>query len=146
MAYQNVTAEIEALPDGPQIGALFDFDGTIISGYSVFAFFEEQFRRGHMSPRDVVELLAVAASFGIVVGGTAAFLRGDCNTDRIVDIADPAATMSYLFLNVFEPACLDACDSNDDGLIDLADVVSTLRFLYKLGPMLPEPGPFQPAP
>jgi putative phosphoserine phosphatase/1-acylglycerol-3-phosphate O-acyltransferase len=83
VAYQNVTAEIERLPDGPEIGALFDFDGTIISGYSVFAFFEEQLRRGHMSPRDVVELLTVAASFGIGVLGYPAlmlaasqFLRG----------------------------------------------------------------------
>ncbi len=83
MAYQNVTEEIERLPDGPQIGALFDFDGTIISGYSIFAFFEEQLKRGHMSPRDVVELVTVIASYGIGVLGYPAlmlaasqFLRG----------------------------------------------------------------------
>jgi hypothetical protein len=80
----------------------------------------------------------------LVVGGKAAFIRGDCNTDQWVDIADPAATMSYLFLGVFDPQCLDACDSNDDGVIDLADVASTLRFLFKLGPILPPPGPYPP--
>ena len=42
MAYENIVEEIEKLPDGPEIGALFDFDGTIISGYSAFAFFQEQ--------------------------------------------------------------------------------------------------------
>ena len=42
MAHQNVIAEIENLPDGPEIGALFDFDGTIISGYSAVAFIREQ--------------------------------------------------------------------------------------------------------
>ena len=80
----------------------------------------------------------------ITVGGVAAFIRGDCNTDQWVDIADPAATMSYLFLGVFAPQCLDACDSNDDGVVDLADTVSTLRFLFKLGPILPAPGPYPP--
>ena len=83
MAYQNVVAEIESLPDGPEIGALFDFDGTIISGYSAVAFFQEQVKRGHMSPRDVVELMSVMASFGIGILGFPAlmlaasqFLRG----------------------------------------------------------------------
>jgi putative phosphoserine phosphatase/1-acylglycerol-3-phosphate O-acyltransferase len=83
VAYQNVVAEVENLPDGPEIGALFDFDGTIISGYSVVTFFREQLRRGHMSPRDVVELISVMASFGIGVLGFPAlvlaasqFLRG----------------------------------------------------------------------
>ena len=80
----------------------------------------------------------------LVVGGKAAFIRGDCNTDQWVDIADPAATMSYLFLGVFDPSCLDACDSNDDGVVDLADVTATLRFLFKLGPILPPPGPYAP--
>jgi putative phosphoserine phosphatase/1-acylglycerol-3-phosphate O-acyltransferase len=83
LAYQNVVAEIESLPDGPEIGALFDFDGTIISGYSAVAFFQEQVKRGHMSPRDVVELMSVMASFGIGILGFPAlmlaasqFLRG----------------------------------------------------------------------
>ena len=83
MAYENIVEEIEKLPDGPEIGALFDFDGTIISGYSAFAFFQEQVRRGQMSPRDVVELLSVMGSFGIGILGFPAlmlaasqFLRG----------------------------------------------------------------------
>lgn len=83
LVYQNVVAEIESLPDGPEIGALFDFDGTIISGYSAIAFFQEQLKRGHMSPRDVVELISVMASFGIGILGFPAlmlaasqFLRG----------------------------------------------------------------------
>jgi putative phosphoserine phosphatase/1-acylglycerol-3-phosphate O-acyltransferase len=83
VAYQDVIAEINELPDGPEIGALFDFDGTIISGYSAVAFFQEQVKRGHLSPRDFVELLSVMASFGIGVLGFPAlmlaasqFLRG----------------------------------------------------------------------
>ncbi|MDH3336680.1 MAG: HAD-IB family hydrolase [Gammaproteobacteria bacterium] len=63
--HQDVVAEISRLPDGPQIGAFFDFDGTVISGYSAFAFIEEQIKRGHLSPRELVELLGAMASFGL---------------------------------------------------------------------------------
>jgi putative phosphoserine phosphatase/1-acylglycerol-3-phosphate O-acyltransferase len=83
LPHQDVVAEILDLPDGPEIGAFFDFDGTIISGYSAIAFFKEQLKRGHMSPRDVVELMSVMASFGIGILGFPAlmlaasqFLRG----------------------------------------------------------------------
>ena len=83
LPHQDVVAEILDLPDGPEIGAFFDFDGTIISGYSAVAFFQEQLKRGHMSPRDVVELMSVMASFGIGILGFPAlmlaasqFLRG----------------------------------------------------------------------
>jgi putative phosphoserine phosphatase/1-acylglycerol-3-phosphate O-acyltransferase len=86
--------EIEKLPDGPEIGALFDFDGTIISGYSAIAFFREQLRRGHMSPRDVVELMSVMASFGVGILGFPAlmlaasqFLRG-VREDSYVDFGE----------------------------------------------------------
>ncbi|MCJ7590971.1 MAG: HAD-IB family hydrolase [Woeseiaceae bacterium] len=61
----DVVAEVMALPDGPQIGAFFDFDGTVISGYSVMAFIKEQMRRGHLSPRELVELLSAMANFGL---------------------------------------------------------------------------------
>ena len=83
MAYKDVVEEIERLPDGPEIGALFDFDGTIIAGYSAVAFFQEQLKRGHLSLRDFVELLSVMASFGVGILGFPAlmlaasqFLRG----------------------------------------------------------------------
>ena len=82
-AHQDVVAEILKLPDGPEIGALFDFDGTVISGYSVMAFIKEQIRRGHLSPRELVELLSAMASFGLGNLGFSAlmlaasqFLRG----------------------------------------------------------------------
>ena len=83
LPHQDVVAEILDLPDGPQIGAFFDFDGTLISGYSAFAFIQEQVRRGHLSPRELVELLSAMASFGLGNMGFSAmmlaatqFLRG----------------------------------------------------------------------
>lgn len=83
LPHQDVVAEILQLPDGPQIGAFFDFDGTVISGYSAFAFIEEQIKRGHLSPRELVELMSAMASFGMgnlgfsaMMLGMAQFLRG----------------------------------------------------------------------
>ncbi len=83
LPHQNVVAEVLKQPDGPQIGAFFDFDGTVISGYSAFAFIEEQIKRGHLSPRELVELLGAMASFGLggmgfsaMMVATSQFLRG----------------------------------------------------------------------
>lgn len=83
LPHQDIVAEIMDLPDGPEIGAFFDFDGTVISGYSAFAFIEEQIRRGHLSPRELVELVGAMASFGLGNMGFSAmmlastqFLRG----------------------------------------------------------------------
>lgn len=83
LPHQDVVAEILGLPEGPQIGAFFDFDGTVISGYSAFAFIEEQIKRGHLSPRELAELVGAMASFGFGNMGFSAmmlastqFLRG----------------------------------------------------------------------
>ncbi len=72
------------------------------------------------------------------------FQRGDCNFDGVVDIADAPALLSYKFLRVFAPPCLDACDANDDGAIDIGDSLRVARFLFQLGPPPPAPGPFAP--
>lgn len=72
--HHDVVAEIHKLPDGPEVGALFDFDGTIISGYSVMAFLREQVRRGHLSPRELAELVSAMGSFGLGDTGFSAML------------------------------------------------------------------------
>ncbi|NNC76309.1 MAG: HAD-IB family hydrolase, partial [Woeseiaceae bacterium] len=72
--HNDVVAEVLKMPDGPEIGALFDFDGTIISGFSVMAFIREQIRRGHLSPRELGELVSAMASFGLGDSGFSAML------------------------------------------------------------------------
>ena len=47
--------EIENAPGGPEIGAFFDFDGTLIDGYSAAAFFKYRLRRGEISVSEVVK-------------------------------------------------------------------------------------------
>jgi putative phosphoserine phosphatase/1-acylglycerol-3-phosphate O-acyltransferase len=83
LPHQDVIAEVIEAPDGPQVGALFDFDGTLISGYSAIAFIEEQVRRGTLSPRELIELVSAMASFGFgnmgfsaMMIATSQFLRG----------------------------------------------------------------------
>jgi len=50
-------AEIEAGPDGPEIGAFFDFDGTLIAGYSAEAFVLDAIRRRKVDPQVMVRSL-----------------------------------------------------------------------------------------
>ncbi len=56
---------IEESPEGPQICAIFDFDGTVISGFSATVFIREQIRRGDISAREFLELVAAMTSFGM---------------------------------------------------------------------------------
>ena len=81
--HQDVIAEVMQAPDGPQVGALFDFDGTLISGYSAVTFIQEQVKRGNLSVRELMELVSAMVSFGIGRMGFSAmmiaasqFLRG----------------------------------------------------------------------
>ena len=44
-------AEIETGPQGPTVGAFFDFDGTLIKGYSATAFFKERIKTRDVDAR-----------------------------------------------------------------------------------------------
>ncbi|MDQ1506634.1 MAG: putative phosphoserine phosphatase / 1-acylglycerol-3-phosphate O-acyltransferase [Actinomycetota bacterium] len=50
-------AEIEAGPEGPEIGVFFDFDGTLIAGYSAEAFVLDAIRRRKVAPQTMVRSL-----------------------------------------------------------------------------------------
>ncbi len=83
LPHQDIVAEVLDLPDGPEIGAFFDFDGTVISGYSATAFIQEQVKRGTLSVRELVELFGAMAAFGMgnmgfsaMMIATSQFLRG----------------------------------------------------------------------
>jgi len=63
--YTKVTKEVDALPNGPQIGAFFDFDGTVIYGYSATTYLREQIKRGDIAPKQLVELTKTMTQFGL---------------------------------------------------------------------------------
>jgi putative phosphoserine phosphatase/1-acylglycerol-3-phosphate O-acyltransferase len=75
--------DIEAAQEGPKTAAIFDFDGTIIAGYSAVAFIREQIRRGDLSPKEFVELASAMTNFGLgnlgfsgMMAINAQFMRG----------------------------------------------------------------------
>ena len=81
--YNNVTKEVLAGPSGPKIGAFFDFDGTIIYGYSAITYLREQIKRGDVGPRQLLELFRTMTQFGLgnmgfstMMAMTSQFLKG----------------------------------------------------------------------
>lgn len=65
MSLSNLLKQIADSESGPETCALFDFDGTVISGYSATAFLKDQISRGELSPADIVQLTQAATRFGI---------------------------------------------------------------------------------
>ena len=64
--YSKVTKEVDAAPEGPQIGAFFDFDGTVIYGYSAFTYLREQIKRGDVTPKQLLELVRVMSDLSLI--------------------------------------------------------------------------------
>src|SRR5262249_34227312 len=54
---EQLIADVEAGPSGPQTGAFFDFDGTLIDGYSLSAFARHHLTSGQIAPSDLGQLL-----------------------------------------------------------------------------------------
>ena len=54
--HQELLAEVKESPASSRIAALFDFDGTIVSGFSALHFLREQLKRGDISPRATGEV------------------------------------------------------------------------------------------
>ncbi|MEM7164397.1 MAG: endonuclease/exonuclease/phosphatase family protein [Planctomycetota bacterium] len=68
------------------------------------------------------------------------FVRGDCNSDLIRDISDPAYLLQVLFLGSSAP-CQSACDTDDDGALTVADAVVSIQALFGLAPQPIAPFP-----
>lgn len=48
-------------PGGPEVGAFFDYDGTVISGFSALAFYRDRVLRLNIGPREAARTLLAAA-------------------------------------------------------------------------------------
>lgn len=53
----RLVEDVEASPPGPGIGAFFDFDGTLIDGYSLRAFARHHLRAGDVTPLEAGRML-----------------------------------------------------------------------------------------
>jgi HAD superfamily hydrolase (TIGR01490 family) len=54
-----LTAEVLAGPSGAEIGAFFDFDGTVIHGYSGAVFLRHRLQRGQVNPLELARALHI---------------------------------------------------------------------------------------
>ena len=88
--HKEVIRNIEESPRGPQIGAFFDFDGTLIAGFSATVFLKELIGRGDLSPFELAELVSAATQFSLgrmgfsgLMLSAAQFMRGVSEQDYI---------------------------------------------------------------
>ncbi|MBI4601424.1 MAG: lamin tail domain-containing protein [Planctomycetes bacterium] len=72
---------------------------------------------------------------------TPPLLRGDCDADGTIDIADPIRLLFASFAGASVP-CLSACDANGDGSTGgVSDALHLLRYLFLQGPAPVAPFP-----
>ncbi|MCA8959709.1 MAG: hypothetical protein KDC38_04325, partial [Planctomycetes bacterium] len=82
-----------------------------------------------------------------LVGGTVTalpplnILRGDCNNDAVVDLADSIIVLNVIFFGGEMLGCEIACDHNGDGTFDVADYIYLTNYVFLDGPPLPAPFP-----
>jgi putative phosphoserine phosphatase/1-acylglycerol-3-phosphate O-acyltransferase len=68
-------AEIEASPEGPQVGAFFDLDGTLIAGYSARYLAEDRLRNREIGLGELVRTVQAAVNAGTGRGGFEELLK-----------------------------------------------------------------------
>jgi len=81
--YKSHLQDVLDAPEGPQIAALFDFDGTIIAGYSATAMLQEKIKRREMTAEELIQTVNVIAQYSTgnmgfsgLMSGAAKFMKG----------------------------------------------------------------------
>ncbi len=60
MLLSDRLAQVYAGPEGPEVAAFFDFDGTLIHGFSAVDFYVDRIRSGKVGPLEAIRTAAVA--------------------------------------------------------------------------------------
>lgn len=71
----------------------------------------------------------------------ASFVRGDCNGDQLVSLADVVDLLGWLFVFQGVPLCAAAGDATADGVVQLGDGIYLLQYLFGSGAEPPHPYP-----
>ncbi|MDO3398884.1 HAD-IB family hydrolase [Mycolicibacterium neoaurum] len=84
MRLPGTVAEIEASPEGPQVGAFFDLDGTLVAGFTGVLMTQDRLRRGQMSAGEFIGMVQAGinhqlgrSEFEDLIGKGARMLRGN---------------------------------------------------------------------
>ncbi len=94
MRLPGSVAEIEASPPGPEVGAFFDLDGTLVAGFTGVVMTQDRLRRGQMSVGEFVGMVQAGlnhqlgrSEFEDLIGKGARMLRGH-TLDEIDELAE----------------------------------------------------------
>ena len=86
MSHELIEDALDAAK-GPQVGAFFDFDKTLIAGYSATMFLNDQLRRGDMTLRQfigyttaIISFTTGRVGFSAFMNATSRFLKGQAET------------------------------------------------------------------
>ena len=63
-----------------------------------------------------------------------AFLRGDCNTDLRVDIADGVWILNNMFQSGPAGTCAEACDADNNGALEMGNAIYVITYRLLSGP------------
>jgi putative phosphoserine phosphatase / 1-acylglycerol-3-phosphate O-acyltransferase len=61
----ELVERIRAAPNGPEVGAFFDFDGTLIDGYSAVTVYRDRLRRRDVGPEELARMLLAIADMQV---------------------------------------------------------------------------------
>jgi putative phosphoserine phosphatase/1-acylglycerol-3-phosphate O-acyltransferase len=75
-------AEIDASPEGPEIGAFFDLDGTLVAGFTATAHTLDRLRRGQVGPGDFLRMTQLAVEYRLGRREIQALIEGGAGTAR----------------------------------------------------------------
>lgn len=88
MRLPGTVAEIEASPEGPQVGAFFDLDGTLVAGFTGVMMTQDRLRRRQMSAGEFIGMVQAGinhqlgrSEFEDLIGKGARMLHGNSMSD-----------------------------------------------------------------
>ena len=88
MRLPGSVAEVKASPRGPQVGAFFDLDGTLVAGFTGVVMTQDRIRRGQMSVGEFIGMVQAGlnhqlgrSEFEDLIGKGARMLRGNSVAD-----------------------------------------------------------------
>ncbi|WP_102142371.1 HAD-IB family hydrolase/lysophospholipid acyltransferase family protein [Mycobacterium hubeiense] len=94
MRLPGSVAEIEASPEGPEVGAFFDLDGTLVAGFTGVIMTRDRLRRGQMGVGEFIGMVQAGlnhqlgrSEFEDLIGRGARMLRGS-SLDDIDELAE----------------------------------------------------------
>jgi putative phosphoserine phosphatase/1-acylglycerol-3-phosphate O-acyltransferase len=98
--HSRLTREIDEGPAGPEIGAFFDLDRTLVAGFSVAHFFRDGVSTGAISPTVLLQTLLTAARFQLGQVGFSSFVKGTAGMLRGRTEAEAEEVAERIFADV----------------------------------------------